>query len=89
MNQVGSEVMNIKVLFFGACREAINESEISLALHPSANVSAAFETLCQQYPPLASFGNSLLFAVNEEHSRKEDPVKEGDTLAIFPPVSGG
>lgn len=89
MNQVGSEVMNIQVLFFGACREAINRSEISLALPASVNVSAAFEALCQQYPPLEAFGNSLLFAVNEEHSRREDPLKEGDTLAIFPPVSGG
>jgi molybdopterin converting factor subunit 1 len=89
MSLDGKKLMKINVLFFGACREAINTSEWVLALEPPANVASAFAALCQTFPPLENFGNSLLFAVNEEHSRQEDPIKDGDTLAIFPPVSGG
>ena len=81
--------MNIHVLFFGACREAINTSESSLELVAPATVASTFAALREQYPLLENFGNSLLFAVNEEHSRADDPLKDGDTLAIFPPVSGG
>ncbi|MBS1812595.1 MAG: molybdopterin converting factor subunit 1 [Acidobacteria bacterium] len=81
--------MKINVLFFGACREAISTHEYALALESPAKVVQAFDALCQTFPPLKNFGNSLLFAVNEEHSRQDDPIQDGDTLAIFPPVSGG
>lgn len=81
--------MNIHVLFFGACREAINTHELALELPSSASVASAFADLRSQFPVLADFGNSLLFAVNEEHARLNDALHDGDTLAIFPPVSGG
>lgn len=81
--------MNIHVLFFGACREALNTHEASLALTAPATVASAFAALREQFPTLENFGNSLLFAVNEEHSRADDPLNDGDTFAIFPPVSGG
>lgn len=81
--------MKIQVLFFGACREAIGQQDYIYELNSSSNVEQAFENLSSQFPLLKNFGNSLLFAINEEHSRPHDLLNDGDVLAIFPPVSGG
>ena len=81
--------MKITVLFFGSCREALGTSETSCELDAAANVGQTFAQLSARYPQLTNFGNSLLFAINEEHARPNDQIKDGDTLAIFPPVSGG
>ncbi len=81
--------MKINILFFGACREAIGQHEFPYELTSPANVAQAFDGLSKKFPLLKDFGNSLLFAINEEHSRQDDLLKDGDVLAIFPPVSGG
>ncbi|MEW6731230.1 MAG: molybdenum cofactor biosynthesis protein MoaE [Acidobacteriota bacterium] len=81
--------MEIKVLFFGGCREAAANNEITLTLPSGASVAVAFEELKGRYPELAHFGARLLFAVNEAYAKPEYQLTQGDTLAVFPPVSGG
>jgi molybdopterin synthase catalytic subunit len=88
-----SENINITVLLFGVCREAVGAEELKLELpvipNEPANVALAFAELKRQLPQLARFERSALFAINEEHARQNQPLSSGDTLAIFPPVSGG
>ncbi|MFN0086896.1 MAG: MoaD/ThiS family protein [Blastocatellia bacterium] len=84
MNQI-----KINVLLFGACREAAGAEELVCEIDGPADVSAAWSALKGRVPSLAGFERSALFAVNEEHARGTDPLKDGDTLAVFPPVSGG
>lgn len=81
--------MQITVLLFGACREAAGVSELTCELTAPADVAHAFAEIKRRYPALEHFERSALFAVNEEHARPDQTVRDGDTLAIFPPVSGG
>ena len=81
--------VNVRVLLFGAAREAAGAGEISLTLSAPANVSTALEELIARHPELRRFGRSLLLAVNQEYAHGQDPLKDGDELAVFPPVSGG
>jgi molybdopterin converting factor subunit 1 len=82
--------IRVRVLFFGAAREAVGSEEIQLALHTPATVADAFEEVLTRYPSLRErFGRSLLLAVNQEYAPRDREVREGDELAIFPPVSGG
>jgi molybdopterin converting factor subunit 1 len=79
----------VRVLFFGAARE-LAADEAELTLEEGATARSAFGRLLEQYPELRRFRSSLLVAVNQEYARDLDvELKDGDELALFPPVSGG
>jgi molybdopterin converting factor subunit 1 len=81
--------IHINLLLFGACREAAGLGESVCEVAAPADVASAWADIKRRFPALAGFERSALFAVNEEHARKTDPLRDGDTLAVFPPVSGG
>ena len=81
--------MNIRVLFFGAARDAVEANQLDLALEEPATVSSAFQSLKTRFSKLERFGRSLLFAVNQEYATPDTQLQENDELAVFPPVSGG
>ena len=88
-DQKQNEQINVRVLFFGAARDVVGQSEGNLALSSPANATMAFEKVLSTYPDLRRFGRSLLFAVNQEYAPGDREVREGDELAVLPPVSGG
>jgi molybdopterin converting factor subunit 1 len=81
--------VRVRVLFFGAARDAVGHDELELRLEPRSNVTSAFKQLLAEYPALDRFGSSLLFAVNQEYALPDREISDGDELAILPPVSGG
>jgi molybdopterin synthase catalytic subunit len=82
-------MITIRVLFFGAARDLVDQNPVLLSLEGPATLSRAFQQLVQQFGGLERFGRSLLFAVNQEYATLDTDLKDGDELAIFPPVSGG
>ena len=83
------ERIRVRILFFGAAREVAGCSEMELDLNAPATARSALEEILARYTDLRRFGRSLLFAVNQEYAREDMEVREGDELAVFPPVSGG
>jgi len=84
-----TNAVNVRVLFFGAARDAVGANQMDLALEAPATVSSAFQSLKERFEKLERFGRSLLFAVNQEYATPDTQLKENDELAVFPPVSGG
>jgi molybdopterin synthase catalytic subunit len=85
----GARAVRVRVLFFGAAREAAAD-EVMLTVAPASTAREAFEQMLEEYPDLRRFRSSLLVAVNQEYARDLDVVlKDGDEMAVFPPVSGG
>jgi len=82
-------MITIRVLFFGAARDVVDQNPFSLSLEGTPTVSSAFQQLVERFGGLERFGRSLLFAVNQEYATPDTDLKENDELAIFPPVSGG
>ena len=79
----------VTVLFFGAARDAVGQGEINFVLKGRPTTATALAELLEEFPGLKRFGRSLLFAVNQEYAATDREVRDGDELAVFPPVSGG
>jgi len=81
--------VSVRVLFFGAAREAAAD-EATLDIPAPATARDVFERALALYPKLLPLRDALLVAVGQEYARDMGaPVREGDEVAIFPPVSGG
>ena len=84
-----SDSVRVRVLFFGAARDAATDEAV-LSLARASTARDAFERVLALYPELRRFRSSLLVAVNQEYARDLEVVlKDGDEIALFPPVSGG
>ena len=84
-----SERVRLRVLFFGAAREAVGTDAAEWEASAPATVRSVFAELLASFPQLSRFGRSLLIAVNQEYAPMNKEVRAGDEIAIFPPVSGG
>jgi MoaE-MoaD fusion protein len=82
-------MIKVRVLFFGAARDAVGQEQIEVELESPINADGARDKLLSDYPSLQRFGKSLLFAVNQQYAQSDREISDGDELAVFPPVSGG
>ncbi len=81
--------MLIDVQYFAILADSIGSSTDSLELHDGASVSDAIEMLAQRHEIIQTMQTSLAAAVENAYVPPSHPLKEGDTIAIIPPVSGG
>jgi MoaE-MoaD fusion protein len=79
----------VTVLLFAAAREAAGTDRVALDLAPGASVADAFERLALSHPGLASVLPACRAALDEEFTPRAAALREGATLAVLPPVSGG
>src|SRR2546430_8792381 len=80
--------MKVRVVLFAKPRELVGEPNIDLALPAGATAADAWSQLSTQYD-LGPLPRSFRCAVNSEYAGWDDPLNEGDELAVIPPVSGG
>lgn len=85
--------VRIKILFFASARESAGISSLELALDPPADSKLLRTVLADRFPRLNSVldEDSVTLALNEEYipAGKVVQFKNGDTVALIPPISGG
>ena len=81
--------MKVRAQLFSRLKEIAGEPAIDVEVHENASAGELFASLVGKYPALRSFENSVLFGIGVEFVGKEHKLRDGDVVAIMPPVQGG
>ena len=79
--------MRVRVLYFGVLKDVVGQSSTMMEVAEGSSVAellAVHRGLAK-----ASLWDSIAVAVNQEYARVGDLLKDGDEVALLPPVSGG
>ncbi|WP_373509185.1 molybdopterin converting factor subunit 1 [Thiocapsa sp.] len=83
----------IEILYFARLRESLGlareQLDFSETLGSIADLLAHLRSRGEPWATTLGEGESVLAAVNQEIARPDTPLKDGDEVAIFPPVTGG
>ncbi len=80
--------MQIQLLFFGITSEIIGKRSDDITVLEGITIGELKATLMLEYPKLKNY-NSFSIALNTEYAIDDIILKNGDTVALIPPVSGG
>ena len=81
--------MRVRVRYLGMLKEIARCDEEPVEVADDASVGELFAALQQRIPQLQQFRHAIALAVNYEYSGSETRLREGDEVALIPPVSGG
>lgn len=85
--------MKVKLLYFASLRERFGTGEETLELPgDQSRVAALIDTLRGRggaWAELLATDHPYRVAVNQQLAGLVSPLRDGDEVAIFPPVTGG
>ena len=82
-------MIKVRAEFYSRLKEIVDASVLVLSLPEKATVNDLFEQLQNRYPDLRDFEKSTLFGIGVDFVDRDHELKDGDTIAIMPPVQGG
>lgn len=83
--------VTVHLLFFAKARELANCSETSINLPREIVCSALSNIICETYN-LTLIRQNIIVALNGDYCDNPEEIltlKQGDELAVIPPISGG
>jgi sulfur-carrier protein len=84
-----SNTIAVTVRLFAAFQEVSSTHEIQLAIPLNAPVTEVYDRLASEYPVLEKWRSLTRYAVNLDFVEPDTILKDGDEVALIPPVSGG
>jgi molybdopterin synthase sulfur carrier subunit len=81
----------IRVIFLAQLREQLGIAELNVDASAVSSISELKQYLVIHHPEWVQFleNKKLLAALNHAYARGDSPLKAGDEVAFFPPVTGG
>ena len=82
-------MLRIRVLFFARGRELAGCNEIEQEMEDGSDSKQLLEAVIARFPALSEISTCLIVAVNQNYETNPVPLKDGDEVALIPPISGG
>lgn len=79
----------IKMIYFAQARDAVGEKSEDVVLPGNPRVGEALSQALARHPKLKSLQKAVKIAVNEEITSEDSLLRDGDRVALIPPVVGG
>jgi molybdopterin synthase catalytic subunit len=81
--------VQLNVLYFAVLRERAGRDQESIEIGDGATAETLLEALVSRHPGFAGIANRLQIAVNRQIVPAAHRLRDGDEVALIPPVSGG
>jgi molybdopterin converting factor subunit 1 len=81
--------MNVTLKLFSLAKDLAGFEERRISVSQPARADEVLRYLVDLNPKFEQWKSSLRLAVNLEYVRGDHPLREGDEVAVIPPVSGG
>lgn len=81
--------MQVTVKLFARLREVVGSGQLVCDLEEGATLSDLLQALYAQFPDLREDATRTFVALNHQLAVPSSPLRDGDEVALFPPVSGG
>lgn len=81
--------IHVKLIYFGQARDAAGTREEDYTLPDGATVDLLLRRSSESHERIEKIRSMMKIAVNEELVQRGEQLKDGDTVALLPPVAGG
>jgi molybdopterin converting factor subunit 1 len=81
--------MRVTVLYFGVLKDVMGHRSVVMEVAEGASVADLVALHRSSGIGTGLVWDSIAVAVNQEYARAGDVLKDGDEVALLPPVSGG
>lgn len=81
--------MRIRFLLFALYRDMAGASELELDVRDGSDAAGAVAELRARSDRLATLPERPVVAVNREYASLDAMLRDGDEVALLPPVAGG
>ncbi|KAG0581879.1 hypothetical protein M758_3G016500 [Ceratodon purpureus] len=79
----------VQALLFARAQELAGVSAVALEIQEGWTTANCFAAVVAKYPALKAISSCMMVALNHDYVTEPVLVKDGDELALIPPISGG
>jgi molybdopterin synthase catalytic subunit len=81
--------VKVRVKFFSVHREVVGKKELEIELRGKTSINEVLKLLITDYPKIRKLMDSTIISLNHNNANGSELLKDGDEVALFPPVGGG